>query len=291
MYGLLLENIQAMIQERYGDETWRNISEKARASQVEFVSKQTYPEDLLFKIVKEAEHITGESREKLMEATGLTFIKFIQRYGYDRILNVLGRHMRDFLNGLDNLHEFVRFSFPKLKAPSFFCDEETESGLRLHYRSSRKGYLHYVSGQIKAVGRMFYKLDVEIEVINYTENKEGSSALLQLNFDNKAYASMKKKKRRPSAIAEQNDEELQVDLNVLQEVFPFHVAFNSDMKIVSVGESINNVIQSLPGKKLNAAFSLVRPFVEFTWQNVSSLLFCCFLLSMIANYIHQALSW
>lgn len=56
------------------------------------------------------------------------------QYGYDRILRVLGRHLRDFLNGLDNLHEYLRFSYPKLKPPSFFCEDETSEGLTLHYR-------------------------------------------------------------------------------------------------------------------------------------------------------------
>ena len=51
--------------------------------------------------------------------------------------------MRDFLNGLDNLHEYLRFSYPKLKPPSFFVENETKSGLTLHYRTRRRGYLHY----------------------------------------------------------------------------------------------------------------------------------------------------
>ena len=66
-------------------------------------------------------------------------------------IQVLGRHMRDFLNGLDNLHAYLRTSYPKMRTPSFFVDNETAHGLTLHYRSKRKGYLHYVMGQIKAV--------------------------------------------------------------------------------------------------------------------------------------------
>ncbi len=56
------------------------------------------------------------------------------QYGYDRILRVLGRHLRDFLNGLDNLHEYLRFSYPHLKPPSFFCEYESKHGILLHYR-------------------------------------------------------------------------------------------------------------------------------------------------------------
>lgn len=86
-----------------------------------------------------------------MEMFGEDFVGFISHYGYDRFLRVLGRHMRDFLNGLDNLHEYMKFSYPKLKAPSFFVEKETDTDLILHYRSKRKGYIHYVIGQIKEV--------------------------------------------------------------------------------------------------------------------------------------------
>jgi len=64
---------------------------------------------------------------------------------------VLGRNLRDFLNGLDNLHEYLKHSYPKLRPPSFFVDNETPFGLTLHYRSKRNGYMHYVKGQIKEV--------------------------------------------------------------------------------------------------------------------------------------------
>ena len=87
----------------------------------------------------------------LMERLGIDFVDFIGQFGYDRILRVLGRHFRDFLNGLDNLHEYMRFSYPKLKPPSFFVENENAQGLTLHYRSRRKGFLYYVKGQLKQV--------------------------------------------------------------------------------------------------------------------------------------------
>lgn len=67
-------------------------------------------------------------------------------------LQVLGRHVRDFVNGLDNLHEYLRFSYPKVQPPTFFCQEESATGVTLHYRSEawrrRKG-----GGGLEIVGR------------------------------------------------------------------------------------------------------------------------------------------
>lgn len=90
-----------------------------------------------------------------MDQMGVCFVSFVSQYGYDRVLSVLGRHMRDFLNGLDNLHEYLKFSYPRMKAPSFICENETKQGLTLHYRSKRRGFVYYTMGQIREVGTNF----------------------------------------------------------------------------------------------------------------------------------------
>lgn len=52
---------------------------------------------------------------EFMDQMGVYFVNFVGQYGYDRVLSVLGRHMRDFLNGLDNLHEYLKFSYPAMR--------------------------------------------------------------------------------------------------------------------------------------------------------------------------------
>jgi guanylate cyclase len=63
--------------------------------------------------------------------------------------------MRDFLNGLDNLHEYMRYTYPRMRPPSFYVEKETAEGLTLHYRSRRRGFVHYVVGQIIEVWYFF----------------------------------------------------------------------------------------------------------------------------------------
>lgn len=101
-----------------------------------------------------------------MDQMGVCFVSFVSQYGYDRVLSVLGRHMRDFLNGLDNLHEYLKFSYPRMKAPSFICENETKQGLTLHYRSKRRGFVYYTMGQIREVSTgtsdFFFSLDCSL---------------------------------------------------------------------------------------------------------------------------------
>jgi len=58
--------------------------------------------------------------------------------------------------GLDNLHEYLKFSYPRMQAPSFICENESRQGLTLHYRSKRRGFVYYTMGQIKEVAGHFY---------------------------------------------------------------------------------------------------------------------------------------
>lgn len=65
-------------------------------------------------------------------------------------------HIMIGIIGLDNLHEYLKFSYPRMQAPSFICENESRQGLTLHYRSKRRGFVYYTMGQIKEVARHFY---------------------------------------------------------------------------------------------------------------------------------------
>lgn len=72
--------------------------------------------------------VLGITEKEFFDQMGVHFVGFVGQYGYDRVLSVLGRHVRDFLNGLDNLHEYLKFSYPRMRAPSFICENETRQG-------------------------------------------------------------------------------------------------------------------------------------------------------------------
>ena len=187
MYGLILEGICQAIKAKYGEDTWREIKQHSGIHHSTFNIHKSYSETLIPRITKAAHEITGCTQTELMDIFGNSFVSFVGQFGYDRILKVLGRNLRDFLNGLDNLHEYLRFSYPKLKPPSFFCEHETKDGLTLHYRSKRKGFVYYVCGQIKAVGRVFYDTPVEIEIVSMEDSIDTSHVVMQLSFNNTAY--------------------------------------------------------------------------------------------------------
>jgi guanylate cyclase len=171
MYGVLIASIVDTIKAKFGMQVWGQVRKKANLEVYEITPHKQYNESIIKKIVKALEEVTGrppgfwpapghiriynsfqgQDPDSLMEMFGVEFINYVAVFGHHKLLSVLGRHMRDFLNELDNLHAFFMTNYPKSKPPSFFVDEENSNGLVLHYRTRRKGFTHYVIGQIKQV--------------------------------------------------------------------------------------------------------------------------------------------
>jgi hypothetical protein len=61
-----------------------------------------FTQDKLFSLsAKKYFQVLDISEREFFDGMGVYFVRFVGQYGYDRVLSVLGRHMRDFLNGCD----------------------------------------------------------------------------------------------------------------------------------------------------------------------------------------------
>lgn len=218
-----------MIIQKFGEEVWEIIRDKSRINEYTFVTHRMYSEKIIPRLAQATAEVTGYSADEIMTFTGKSFVQFLSKYGYEKMLRVLGRNMRDFLNGLDNLHEYLRFSYPKMKPPSFFCTEENKKGLTIHYRSKRHGYKNYVKGQLLEVGRIFYNTTIEVEIID--EGKKGDTyfVIYKLKFDNSDF---EERGRKSYSIGDNT----MLRSSLLFELFPFHIVFGSDMKVRNAGE-------------------------------------------------------
>ena len=65
-------------------------------------------------------------------------------------------------------HEYIRFSYPKIKAPSFICLNESVDGITLLYRSRRRGFVSYVKGIVRAIAKN-YGQALTIEIVSTKE--------------------------------------------------------------------------------------------------------------------------
>lgn len=188
MYGMLLESVQHFIQQLHGDATWREILAHCNCKNIVFATHKRYSDELVVHIAMACAEILGDAtKEEYLIFFGRCFVEYCTHYGYDTIMRVSGRYYRDFLHGIDNLHETMRFSYPKMLSPSFYVEEETEHGCILHYRSKRIGFAQYVMGQLKQMGSKFYSVKVEVEILRETVTGRGCHAVFQLKFNNTGY--------------------------------------------------------------------------------------------------------
>ena len=230
MYGLLIESVCEFIREKFGEQNWLKIRDKSRVHEYTFVTHRMYSEKIIPRLAQAVYDVTGYSKEQFMDEQGCQFVKFLNKYDYDKMLRVLGRSLRDFLNGLDNLHEYLRFSYPKMKPPSFFCSDENLEGLTLHYRTRRAGYTHYVKGQLRQVAKQFYNREVTVIIVEEKQTgKDNMYVKYRINFDNKEFT---ERARLSTAM----NGHAQLNANLFFDVFPFHVVFGHDMRIRNVGE-------------------------------------------------------
>ena len=266
MYGMLLESVQYFLTEKFGEAKWNEIRERAGICDHMFITHKRYSESFMKKIADSAAEILGEETDMLsddfMQYFGTCFVKFFSHYGYDRVIKVSGRYLRDFLIGIDNLHEHMRFGYPKLQSPSFFCEEETSSGLILHYISKRKGFMFYVVGQIKEIASQFYNMDVDVKVLSNEVVNNTTHVVYRLGFDNTGY-----KPPAPDFLSVQSKQGINVE--IFFSIFPFSFALSYDMTINMAGHGIISTVGNrIIGNDIRELFSMRRPKAEFTWETV-----------------------
>merc|ERR1712168_1324230 len=130
--------------------------------------------------------------EEFYEGMGVYFVTLAADLGYGLMLQSAGRRFRDFFVNLDNLHDYLKFTFPRMKAPSFFIAEENETGIMMEYRSKRREFQFYVQGQIKELSKNFAveikKLEIELKKQEVVFDTVVTT--FELKFENLGYLQM-----------------------------------------------------------------------------------------------------
>lgn len=123
---------------------------------------------------------------------------------------------------------------------------------------------------------MFYKIKVEIEIISQRQEMETQHVVLRLVFNNKQFSQLKSSvgifdKLRPNPLVKTN---LRGD--TFFSLFPFHVVFNKDMRIISIGESLKQALTHAENEYISDVFNIHRPLIPFDWETVNNLIFFLF---------------
>ena len=219
---------------------------------------------------------------------GEQFLLWCQESGYAKTLQLLGRSLQDFLTNLDALHDHLSIIYPQMDAPSFRCTEGLrKSEFLLHYYSDRVGLENIVMGIVKSVAREYYDVEVEMKLLVKKGHEESDHSIFSIREVAFHTDSLLDGEQEEESCDYMSDQTL-VSSQSFCRAFPFHLIFDSEMNILQLGSSLSWVMPSYglvkqKGDKSNLAhfFSLERPRMKLTFDNILSHINTIFILKMI----------
>uniref|UniRef100_A0A5K4F3C1 guanylate cyclase n=1 Tax=Schistosoma mansoni TaxID=6183 RepID=A0A5K4F3C1_SCHMA len=282
MYGLIVIGIQNYVESVYGENVWLRILEKSNTGLLTFQTHNIYSDTVPERLFLAFSNETGETIENVTYETGLSFAKFISDYGYGNLLRVQGRDFISFLHNLDNLHEYLRLSYPDIQPPSFSVMQITNDCIRLKYSSRRNGYTHYVRGQLMTLAKRLYNLDIKVIFID----KKIINNVYETIYD--IYALNGKRWIDLHNYDIQKPLDIWGDTissNVFFDIFAFSLLITNQMKIKRVSTSFRKLDSSLEGSDFNEKFLLFKPFIKSNIEETPTinLILCNYLAFILIN--------
>ena len=141
------------------------------------------------------------------------------------------------------------------------------SALSLQYRSKRRGFHFYVQGQILEIGNKVYKKEIKQISVKLLKQEVLFDTVIvsyELTFDNTAY------KGWAGRQVMRKEQGLPVKAGVLFEMFPFCLLFHEDLTVSCIGIALRQVIPGIVGKKVTEYFELIKPLIDFKFENIQS---------------------
>ena len=149
----------------------------------------------------------------------------------------------------------------------------------LHYYSSRDGLERIVIGIVKSVAREFYGVEVEMTLLQSKGNGLDHAIFL---IKEVAYYDRNPDSPSPVHSVDSSSARQLMSSKSFCKSFPFHLIFDSDMKILQMGASLAWVIPgwNQPDKKLTTFFVLERPRMKLSFQTILSHINTIFILRL-----------
>lgn len=153
MKGIIFNVLNALVEEKFGEEMWEKTLEKAQpASGGAYTAVASYPDEELFSIVGALSEETKIDPNTLVrvfgEFLGAELIKAYPQF-------TEGKNLKEFLLSIDEVvHVEVKKLNPDVHLPRFEYQDVEVDSLSIIYRSSRK-LCHLAEGLIEGSAKYF----------------------------------------------------------------------------------------------------------------------------------------
>ncbi|TPP66116.1 Soluble guanylate cyclase 88E [Fasciola gigantica] len=168
--GKSLKRLKSFILSEFSESVWNEVISLAESETFDFELKRNYEEQTFTRIIAAAANVTARTEDEIRYGMGRSFKDFFAFRESAQTIRVIGRYMRDFLNGLDNFHEFLRSTYPQMKPPSFFCMQESRSGITLQYQTIRSGMASFFIGWMEGMSQAYFDLEMKITIVLHANN-------------------------------------------------------------------------------------------------------------------------
>ena len=117
-------------------------------------------------------------------------------------------------------------------------------------------------------------MDLKIEIISEKVETDLMHVVYQLHFENRQFAKIQASSSSNASALSAKGKAIMTPIKsgIFLDLFPFYVLFNRKLEILSMGDSIKEGIKSAIGECIKDVFNLTRPYIPFTWDDVSSFL-------------------
>ncbi|MGB1698961.1 MAG: heme NO-binding domain-containing protein [Nannocystaceae bacterium] len=154
MYGLVNRAIKGCVVAQFGEPTWQKIENQSQTDASHYVTMNSYPDELTFRIIGVACEVLQVDTKTLLQTFGRHWVMHTATREYHHLMEFSGADLRTFLTNLDQMHEQVAVTFQNLRQPSFAL-EERDGETFLHYRSERVGLTDFVIGLLDGLAEHF----------------------------------------------------------------------------------------------------------------------------------------
>lgn len=162
MYGLVNKAVEGLITSKFGEETWENIKADAGIDVDIFISNESYPDEVTYKLAIAATKRLNMPLGDVLRALGHYWVTEVAEQHYGALMSAGGSTFREFIGNLPDFHRRVHMIFPNLEPPVFKVRNQSDQSLELVYESTRSGLEDFVIGLLEGLGNR-YQLQPRIQ--------------------------------------------------------------------------------------------------------------------------------
>jgi hypothetical protein len=154
MYGLINAALKNMIQDKFGEQQWKEVLAASGVPDDSFLTMRMYDDELTFALAGAASKVLGAPVDACLEMFGEYWVLETATKTYGVIMDAAGDNMIEFLENINTLHDRITSTFLDYTPPEFLIKAKGDA-YEIQYLSHRKGLTPFVVGLLKGLAIRF----------------------------------------------------------------------------------------------------------------------------------------